>query len=280
MNGVGGAPRAGVGEASRHSLWCCGDFSALSWLVIASAPWGCLAYNRLGVTAGRLYAARCCIVPVWGGAGVGRRRCTGCTGRLGLGSAGGGAEVTGQADHVVAAGDEAPPSPLTAHHHALWPETFGLRFGRIHGENGGHGELVDELAVDEQALDAASFDAETHPYVEADGPAVVRHHGELQPVQAMRGGPVPGAAQQGGADAAAGRAGEHAAHHVGGGPAAVVGAARLGTGPGGPGPAPSPGGGSGSAAGGGEGPGGGGARRGRPPAASTRCRGSTSVRGR
>jgi hypothetical protein len=41
------------------------------------------------------------------------------------------------------------------------------------GKDGGHGELVDELAVDEEALGAAAFDRETHALVEADGAGVV-----------------------------------------------------------------------------------------------------------
>ena len=38
---------------------------------------------------------------------------------------------------------------------------------RIHRENGGHGELVHELAVDQQAFDAAAFHPETHAFVQA-----------------------------------------------------------------------------------------------------------------
>jgi len=73
---------------------------------------------------------------------------------------------------LVSARGLSPERPLPrafchAHHHALWPETFRLRFGRIHRENGGHGELVHELAVDQQAFEAAAFDPETHAFVEA-----------------------------------------------------------------------------------------------------------------
>src|SRR5262249_4378466 len=56
--------------------------------------------------------------------------------------------------------------------------TWRLRFGRIGGQEGGHGELVDELAVDEQAFGAAAFHRETHALVEAGGARGVGHHGE------------------------------------------------------------------------------------------------------
>src|SRR5690242_14536485 len=87
------------------------------------------------------------------------------------------------------------------------------------GEDDGHGELVDELAVEEEALPAAPFHREAHALVEADGAGVVSHHGELEAVQAVRGGPVLRVPEQAGADATAGRVSADTDHHVGGAPA-------------------------------------------------------------
>jgi hypothetical protein len=68
----------------------------------------------------------------------------------------------------------------------------------------GHIQLVQELAVDQQALHPAAFVDEAHALIQGDCPAIVGHHVELDPMQATGGRPALCLLQQSSADASAG----------------------------------------------------------------------------
>src|SRR6266545_1827504 len=62
---------------------------------------------------------------------------------------------------------------------AEWPaSTSGRVGGVLTGKKNSHIELVDQSAIDKQALRAPAFDGEAHALVEIDCPAIVRHDGQ------------------------------------------------------------------------------------------------------
>jgi hypothetical protein len=75
----------------------------------------------------------------------------------------------------------------------------------------GHVQLIDEVAIDEEALAPAAFYREAHSLIQFAGTLVVCHDGELEAVHSVCRGPQLQLPEQSGADSPAACGSVHAA---------------------------------------------------------------------
>ena len=83
----------------------------------------------------------------------------------------------------------------------------------------GHIQLVQELAVDQQAPHPAAFVDEAHALIQGNCPVIVGHHVELDPMQAAGTRPALCLLQQSSADAFTAHLGQNTDDDMGRGPA-------------------------------------------------------------